>query len=255
MNFFDAFILGIVQGVAEFLPISSSGHLVLFHKLLSIEEGSLFFDTMLHWATLLAIIIFFYKDILRINIAQIKAIVVGTIPAVLVGLFFKDQVESLFSSLTLVSFALLFTGGLNIWTDRKLNKMADEKQSDEMDWKKGFKIGLFQALAITPGISRSGSTLAGGIWQNLSRSQAFTFSFLLAIPAIAGAGILQLKDVLETGDLQIQISVLLVGMLSAFISGILSLKLFSYVMDKARLEWFGYYCLVVGGVSLVVSYI
>jgi len=255
MTIFDAILLGIVQGVAEFLPISSSGHLVLVQSLLGIKLDGVLFDTVLHMATLAAIIVFFFKDIIHIKINEVIAIVIGTIPAVLVGLFFKDQIEFLFTSTLLVSLALMLTGGINIYTDKKLAKADDFTDQAKINWKSGLIVGLFQAFAIIPGISRSGSTVACGVSQGLSREHAFRFSFLLGIPAIAGAGVLQLKDLLEVPILNIDLIPLVAGAIIAFISGLLSLIIFKYIMVKARMEIFGYYCLILGLLSIFIHLI
>lgn len=254
MTIFQAILLGIVQGVAEFLPISSSGHLVLLQNFLGLAQDGILFDTIVHIATLVAIIVFFFTDLLNLKINEIKAIIIGTIPAVLVGLFLKDQIEFLFTSTLLVSIALLVTGGINIYTDKKLAKVENFTDQAKIDWKTGLIVGLFQAVAVTPGISRSGSTVAGGVSQGLSREHAFRFSFLLGIPAIAGAGVLQLKG-LANGDLSsIVFTPLVLGALAAFISGLLSLYLFKYVMVKARMEVFGYYCFLVGIIGIIYSF-
>ncbi len=246
MTILQAFLLGMIQGVTEFLPISSSGHLVIFQQLFGLQGDYVLFDVVLHVATLGAIIVFFWKDILKITRQETLAIVIGTLPAGLVGIFLKESIEHLFQSPQLVGIALLVTGFLNFFTDRQLNqKQAEGQQS--VTTRQGFFIGVVQALAITPGISRSGSTVAAGTGLGLSREKAFQFSFLLGIPAIAGAGLIQFKDVVTTGlPSQILVTQSLVGAGAAFLVGLLSLYLFKLVMKRAKFEIFGYYCLVVG---------
>jgi len=131
MSFLNAVLLGIVQGLAEFLPISSSGHLVIAEHLLGVQQASVFFDVFLHFATVLAILIYFKKDILSIKLTEIKLIIIGSIPAAVIGILFKDQIEMLFESVAIVSAMIIVTGIINLVTDRKLNNRAKIKNSDE----------------------------------------------------------------------------------------------------------------------------
>jgi len=269
MNFWQAILLGIIQGVTEFLPVSSSGHLVLAQYALGFEEPQLLFDVAVHFATLFAVAIFFFPILTRLRFKQWLMIAVGTVPAVFIGLFFRDAIEGFFASEVIVSLALLVTAGLNFFADSKLSKEAGQarqidqseqtKQTDQkqileniqdLTWIQAIVVGSFQALAVIPGISRSGSTLAGGLSQKLDRQTAFTFSFLLSLPVIAGATLLQVLDVVETGSLSISIPVLVVGGLAAFFSGYASLWIFKKILTTARLELFGWYCLVLGLASL-----
>jgi len=249
MTIFQSLILGIVQGVTEFLPVSSSGHLVLVQYLFGLQEVELSFDILLHLATLLAIIIFFWKQLWQLKFKDLFLIGLGTIPAVVVGLLFKDQIEGLFNAPKLVAVTLLVTGLINFGIDRLLDS---KKATKPVDYRSALLAGFFQAIAITPGISRSGSTVFGGMLGNLSREEAFRFSFFLAIPAILGASVLQLTD-LPTGGLNNLISLpYLVGVLGAFVAGILSLSLFKFMIEKAKFEWFGYYCFIVGFGALIL---
>jgi len=271
MNIWKSVILGIVQGLTEFLPISSSGHLVIFQNLLQINESQLTFSIFLHFSSLLAIIIFFWPKLIKIRQKEIIAIVVGTIPAVIFGVLIKDYIELLFSSTKLVAVALMITGLFNFITDKKIEAQKRVKKDKvncearegalgqnqvkislkNIKPQQGLIIGFFQALAITPGISRSGSTLFGGILNKLDREEAFNFSFFLAIPAILGASVLEGLDLLENGiNIENPLGFLLGG-LAAFISGLFSLYLFKYVIKKAKLEYFAYYCFAVGGLAFL----
>ncbi len=255
MTIVQAVTLGLIQGVTEFLPISSSGHLAVFQNLFGLDGDLLIFDTTLHVATLLAIVLFFFKDILKLRFTDLLVLGVGTIPAVLFGLFVKDYMEVLFGSIKLVGVALIVTGVLNFITDKKLevgSEKSEDRKKKEVDVKSGFLIGLFQAFAITPGISRSGSTVAGASLLGLSRQDAFKFSFLLGIPAIAGAGLLQAKDLITDGFVGVPVHILAIGAVSAFVSGLMSLFIFKYVIDKARFEVFGWYCVVLGGLVVLL---
>ncbi|MBU0975035.1 undecaprenyl-diphosphate phosphatase [Patescibacteria group bacterium] len=261
MSFLDAILLGLVQGLAEFLPISSSGHLVIAQNLLGVQQASIFFEVFLHFATVLAILIYFKKDILAIKLTEIKLIIIGSIPAAIIGVLFKDQIEVLFESVVIVSVLIIVTGIINLITDRKLNTLEKTSESKlehpdvkEIGIKEVLIIGIFQAFAILPGISRSGSTVAGGILQNIDRVKAFRFSFLMVIPVILGASSLQLIEVLDSGIGSLNFGILFVGGLTAFVFGFLSLKIFEYVIKKARLEVFGYYCISLGSLSLLLNY-
>lgn len=258
MNFLQAILLGIIQGITEFLPISSSGHLLLTQHLLGITEHQFAFDILLHFATLIAIVVFFWKKLIRISGQELIAIVVGTVPIVVIGFLLKDHIEMLFSTTKLVSLTLIVTGIFNLLSDRILEERKLKKDKEtKINNKQAFMIGIFQALAIIPGISRSGSTLLGGLHQGLKRRQAFDFAFFLAIPAILGATVLQLKDIWEVG-ISIQAPInqtftnFAAGAIAAFISGLASLAFFSYIIKKARMEWFAWYCVSVGVLSFVL---
>jgi undecaprenyl-diphosphatase len=258
MSIWQAIILGLVQGLTEFLPVSSSGHLVLGQYFLGLEEPQLQFDIMVHLATLFAVAIFFFPVIIKLRFKEWLILAVGTIPAALIGIFFKDIIERLFAAELYVACELLITAGLNFWADRKLeaSKNLNEEQLvtqvSQVNWLQALIIGGFQAVAISPGISRSGATLVGGLQQKLDRQTAFTFSFLLSLPAVAGAVALQLLDVVEDGGFSVDPMVVLAGGVAAFISGYASLWIFKKVITSARLEMFGWYCLVVGGGSLII---
>jgi undecaprenyl-diphosphatase len=252
MNYFQAALLGVIQGITEFLPVSSSGHLVIFQKLLGFVEPQLTFDIFLHFCTLLAVIIFFWKDLLKLKIKHWLVIGAGTVPTMIAGLFFKNIIEGLFASSLLVAVALILTGIMNLLSDKKL----DEKEtSTEITFKQGLLIGIFQALAITPGISRSGATLFGGLIQKINRREAFKFSFYLSIPAIFGATILQTLDVLKSGIGELNWPIFIVGGVFAFGAGLLSLGIFKYIIEKAKLEIFGWYCLGAGSLFLISNFI
>lgn len=248
MNILQAVILGIVQGVTEFLPVSSSGHLVIFQSLFQLQEPQLAFDVFLHLSSLLAIIVFFWPKLIKITWKELIIIGVGTIPAVIAGLLFKDALETFFSSIRLVGITLIVTGIINLITDKNLEKNTSDssRSMKELNWKNAAVIGMFQSVALIPGISRSGSTLAGGIQQKMDRQSAFDFSFFLAIPAILGAGALQFLELFKSGFGAVNVPLFLSGGMAAFLSGFISLKIFSYIIKKARLEWFGWYCISMG---------
>ncbi|MGD9129171.1 MAG: undecaprenyl-diphosphate phosphatase [Candidatus Woesebacteria bacterium] len=251
MDISQAILLGIIQGITEFLPISSSGHLVIFQQLLGHAEPQLTFDTFLHLATLLAIIIFFFAEIIKIRKKSLVLLIIATIPITIFGLLINHYGEFLFSSIPLVAITLGITGIINLLTDRKLEKRKQEqKTKTEIKRSDALIIGIFQALAVIPGISRSGSTLFASINQKLDRQTAFNFSFLLAIPAILGAVILQSIKLYQQGFNIAQPINFLAGGIAAFFSGLLSLAFLNFVIKKARFEWFALYCITLSVITM-----
>jgi len=248
--------------VTEFLPISSSGHLVFFQSLLGLKEPHLFFDVMLHLGTLLAVIVFFWKDIARIVQGSMRMlreekkdspdgkllllIVLASVPTGLMGIVFRDWVESFFSEPKLVGAMLLVTGGV-LWVTRYVR--GQNKGVDGMTWKDALLIGVAQGVAIMPGISRSGATISTGFYCGLDRSLAGRFSFLLSIPAILGATVLEFPKI-ETIE---TIWVTLVGTGVAFCMGLLSLKLLMGIIRAGRLFNFSYYCWGVGLLMILLA--
>ncbi|MCB0364008.1 MAG: undecaprenyl-diphosphate phosphatase [Bdellovibrionaceae bacterium] len=271
MSWLDAIILGILQGLTEFLPVSSSGHLVLLQKLLGIQEHDLAFDVAAHLGTLFSVLIIYRKLFWDIGTNALKGVaerkmntslrvcllvVVGTIPTALIGLSLKSQFEALFSNLPAVGFFLLCTAGLLLLTRRKQYRVQADSLThmDEvstMTWAQAITVGVFQGMAIAPGISRSGSTIASGILAGLKGNVAAGFSFMLAVPAILGAAILELKDL---GPVASDVwGPLAIGFGMAFVSGLLGLHLVLRFISKGRLEIFSYYLFLVGGGTLLWS--
>ena len=245
MDLLDALILGILQGLTEFLPVSSSGHLVLGQKLLGINVPGNAFEVILHIGTLMSILVVFWPDIHRllneIKDAHVKTyiftLVLGTTPAIIVGLSLKGQFALMFDNAHSVALALIVTGIILIFSKWFLNKKSD------LTLVKGFCIGLAQALAIIPGISRSGATICAGLMMGLSSEEAARFSFLLAIPAIAGAGLLTAIDI---DKISIGMDVMAVGLLSSFLVGLVALKWLLNLLKTGKFYWFGVYCLLLG---------
>jgi undecaprenyl-diphosphatase len=252
MDIIQAIILGIVQGITEFLPVSSSGHLVLFQKLFGLKEAPIFFDTLLHFATLMALIFYFRKEIVDIlvnfkkNINLIWLFILGTLPAVIFVLLFKDQVEESFNSVWMLSAGFLITAAL-LFATKFLRE--GEKDLHNISWLDSIIIGIFQAISILPSISRSGATVSSALYRNIKREDAFKFSFLLSIPAILGAVVLQIFD-FNWQKLNGGILPNTLGFLAAAIFGFLSLKLLERIMVKGKLYYFAIYCFALGLVIL-----
>ena len=211
MDIFSGIILGIVQGITEFLPISSTGHLILAHSILGVtDRSSLAFDAVLHLATALAVLVYFFDEVyilvqavlrklgrLPVNekdILIVKALAIGTIPAVIAGLFLESYMETVFRNPILVAVVLILGSIFFIYAEYVYD---NNFHTGELDGKTGFKIGLFQVLALIPGMSRSGVTIAGGMILGLSRSDAARFSFLLALPVILGAGSKKILELIQ----------------------------------------------------------
>ena len=270
MDVLKAVILGVIQGLAEFLPISSSGHLVVFQKLFGIASHDLTFDVVVHLATLCSVFTVMRRPIMKIigmlfsdlrdrtygrglNISM--KIVVGTIPAAIVGLTLKDQVEALFSSTFATGIFFLFTAAL-LFSTRWLKSDDEMSLNDEelavealsrTTYLQAFLVGIFQAIAIAPGVSRSGSTIVGGLMLRMTKTAAAYFSFMLALPAILGAAVLQFSDV----SLRLLLTpYVAAGFLGAYISGVLALTLVLRVVKSGRLDLFAIYMLFIAGFTL-----
>jgi len=250
MNYIEAVALGILQGLTEFLPVSSSGHLVIGQKLIGLSQPPILFDILVHLGTLLSVVVYFKNRFLKLKAKIILLIIIGTIPAGLVGLFLNHYIERIFDSLAGVGFSLLITSILLFSTKFIKDKF---KQFNKLNWKNALFIGCFQALAILPGVSRSGSTIVAGLSQGLSRKNAFIFSFYLAVPAILGALVLQIPDIADLDSQSLNLG--LIGTLTAFIFGLLSIKILEKVVYKGKLYYFAAYCLILGLLVLLKSFV
>ncbi len=252
MDLMELVILAIVQGIAEFLPISSSGHLVLVGWLLGETSESATVEIILHTGTLASILVVYRRRIFELltnDRRVVPLLVVGTVPAVLVGFPLKMYAESVLKSPLLAGSMLLVTGALLLGL-RKLRK-GDTKYVD-LNWWHALLIGCFQAFAILPGVSRSGSTIFGGRLMGLSGADSVTFSFLLAIPAIAGASVLAIKDLMEEGSGGTDVALLITGAVISFTTGIFALRWLIRWSTKDRLHWFAFWCIPIGILSILL---
>lgn len=270
MSLLQAVILGLVQGLTEFLPISSSGHLVLGESLLKVKFNDISFEVFLHLGTLLAVVLFFRHSIWKMLQAvwfKVKSklikkstteyldedwrlfwlIILGSIPAGLIGVGFKNFFEKTFSSVKIVSIMLLFTGSVLFLT--RFFRGLREK----LKWADAIWVGLAQAIAILPGVSRSGLTISMGIFRKVEPGRAAEFSFLLSLPAVIGASILELKDVISQSNTGRGLSIYLAGAVTALIVGYLAIKFLLGVIKKGKFQYFGYYCFVIGIFFLIFT--
>lgn len=268
MDFIKAIIIGVVQGLTEFLPISSSGHLVLIEDILHFNIGGLTFEVAVHFGTLLAVLFYFFDEVWKMVQAPFYIshvfspvkqkesiwsrylifdffIIVATIPAAIVGIAFENQIEKAFSSPILALIALSVTGLVMLSA-----KFSKEKNSS-LTLSKSFLIGIAQAFAIIPGISRSGSTIMTGIWTGLNRETAAKFSFLMSIPAILGAAVLKASDLFSQSLTSHELLLVSLATLASFVSGYLSIAFLISIIKKNKLEYFGYYCIIISIVGLI----
>ncbi|MDF2521234.1 MAG: putative undecaprenol kinase [Clostridia bacterium] len=257
MNFIQAIILGIVQGITEFLPISSSGHLVLMQKLFRITEPALAFDTYLHLGTLMAVFAVFKDDIISILKKPFQKLtwllLAGTIPTAIIGLVFKDIFEEMFHSGSTLGFEFVITGAILLLAGIQKNGRKGLKDTSYLD---AAFIGVMQGAAIMPAISRSGLTISGALFRNLDREFAARFSFLLSIPAILGATMLQVKDMVEIGgNSGISMGAIIAGALAAALSGYISIKFMMNILKKGKMKYFAYYVFVLGFLVIIDQFV
>ena len=244
MPFWDAIILGIVQGLTEFIPVSSSGHLIVVRQFLGINtEGGLAFDAVLQLATTLAVILYFWKDIwnLRNNWKLIKILIIATIPAVVLGLLLEKKMETVFRDPKLVTVTLIF-GALLMFVAERIYKSRFVNQNP-LTLKRGFVIGLFQSLALIPGTSRSGSTVSGGLIMGLNREEATRFSFILSVPILLGTGAKKLLEIIKAGSFDGG-PALAWGSVTAFVVGLFAIHFLLNYLKKHTLNAFVVYRII-----------
>jgi len=244
-------LLGIIQGLTEFLPVSSSGHLAVLENMLDIAEP-MTLAVFLHFGTFLAVITFFFRPLRemlrgifigdRQSAVYVGKILLGTIPIVVAGVFFRSLVAQAFNNMNIVTILLGFTGAVVLLTG------AVPKRRKQVTLTSAILIGIAQVLAILPGISRSGMTISAGLFSGTEPEQAFRFSFLLSIPAVLGANLLELKNLSGITDLP----VLIVGMLCSFVSGLIALAVLRRAVYR-KFHFFGVYCLIISTVLLILQ--
>jgi undecaprenyl-diphosphatase len=254
MEILKIIVLGLIQGLTEFLPISSSGHLVITQKLFGIKENQLLISVLLHFGTLIPVLIIFWQDIKEILSFKkekrhfIFLIIVASIPTALMGIFFEDFFESLFASTISTAVMLIVTGFILLIGDRLANY---DKEITNFKWLNAILVGIAQGLAIIPGISRSGSTITASLVQGLKKEDAARFSFILSIPVIGGAGLLKVGDAFSQGVNNFNTLAIVLGMISAVISGYIAIKYFIYILKSKKLIYFSYYLWIIGAIILL----
>jgi undecaprenyl-diphosphatase len=265
MDSFSAIILGLVQGLTEFLPVSSTGHLILMENLLGVQgEGGLAFQAVLQLATVCAVIIYFYEDIFTLlqtlmrrlgrlpvdekNLIMVKALALGTIPAVICGLFLESYMEKSFQHPILVAIVLILGSALFMFAEYRYDNCYHDR---ELTPKMGWKVGFFQALALFPGMSRSGATIAGGMLLGLSRTEAARFAFLLSVPIILGSGTKKLIELIASEATVVWSSVFF-GAVTAFVVGLLAIHLMIGFVRRYSLWPFIWYRIILASFILYV---
>ncbi len=250
MNVKEGIILGLIQGLTEFLPVSSSGHLALFHDIFGLEEATQAFDIFLHMATLIAVFIYYWKDIwplIKNPFQRTTALLVaGTIPTVIAALLFNDALGEIFVGAKNLGFNFLFTGLVLLYAD---TRRTGKKKIRNMSIFDALVVGTMQGIAIAPAISRSGMTISGCLSRNMDRKNAAKFSFLLSIPAILGAMVLTLKDII-TGEVALGetfgVLPIVCGCITAAISGYLAIRFMVKIIENKKLKWFAFYVFALG---------
>ena len=266
MSWIQALILGIIQGLTEYLPVSSSGHLAIGQALFGLEDGesNLTFTVLLHIATVLSTVVILWSEIVWIfkdlfkwkwneGTRYVVNILISMIPVAIVGFFFKDKVEEVFGSgLLIVGIMLLVTASLLAFS-----YFAKPRQKENISPVHAFVIGIAQACAVMPGLSRSGSTIATGLLLGNKKEKLAQFSFLMVIPPILGEALLDVKDIFEVGFSEAMAGLspvaALVGFLAAFISGCFACKWMINIVKKGKLIWFAVYCVIVGVIAIVFA--
>lgn len=267
MDYLKIIIIAVIQGLTEFLPVSSSGHLALAQYLLGIESPGVTLEVFLHFGTFLSVLVIFWKDIVRIiaafllnfwkvwkypqimkeneNFRMSIYIIISMIPAAIAGILLKDNIDAIFNNIMLVGIALLVTGLMLF-----LTQWAQNQKHPLTGWRVVL-MGIAQAVAIIPGISRSGSTISTGLFLGMPREKIARFSFLMALPLIFGATVLQAKEAFSSTNFVW--SGIIIGTFTAFLFGYFAVKWLLSATVKGRLHFFGFYCLVLGFITLILG--
>ena len=267
MSLLQALVLGIVQGATEYIPVSSSAHLVLVPWLVGWPDAPFSFEVLVQWGTLVGVFVYFWRDLWNVATGMINSvlrgrpfdgsdarlgwmILLGTVPAVVLGLLFKDMFEAAYAQPLVVAILLLVTGGMLAGAERCGRRSRD---MDQLGWLDALIIGLWQVAALLPGVSRSGATISGAVLRGFDRVSAARFSFLLSVPAMLGAGMLALFDLVEQGRLLADLPSLGVGFVAAAVTGYLCIRWLLSFIKRHSLYPFAVYCVSLGIVCLVIG--
>ncbi|MCK9216904.1 MAG: undecaprenyl-diphosphatase UppP [Firmicutes bacterium] len=256
MTTIQAIVLGIIQGITEFLPISSSGHLVLLQKIFGITEPGLTFEIVVHLGTLVAVFAVFWKDIVMLLRRPFQKLtyllIVGTIPIGIIGVAGNDFFKKIFASGSTLGFGFFITGLVLIFAD---NIVYGFKDLEETKYSDAIFVGILQGVAILPAVSRSGLTISGALFRNMDRDFAAKFSFLLSIPAILGAAVFDMKDILVVGIDNIDALNLGIGFIFSAIFGYISIKYLIRILKKGKLRYFSYYVFGLGALVFLDQFV
>lgn len=259
MEFIQTIILGLIQGLTEFLPVSSSGHLVLFQNLFGIQEATQAFSIILHVATLIAVFVYYWQDIwalIRHPFQRTTALLIaGTIPTVIIALLFNDTFDAIFGKGKFIGFNFLFTGLILLYAD---SRRAGRKKIRNMSLFDALVVGTMQGVAILPAVSRSGMTISTCLARGMNREDAARFSFLLSIPAILGGMVMTIKDMV-TGEVvltdAVGIAPMICGFIAAAVSGYLAIRFMVGVIKNGKLKWFSVYVFILGVVLILDQFV
>ncbi len=256
MTFLDIFILSLIEGLTEFLPVSSTGHLIIASHALNIESSfTTQFNVIIQFGAILAVLALYWKKFLPIDYKFYLKIGIGFLPSAIIGLLVKDHIDQILSSITIVAWALLIGGAVLIIIDRKLPETSAHPKLhiQDLNYKSCLLIGLFQCLAFIPGVSRSAATIIGGLLLNMDKRQATEFSFFLALPTLAGATVLKTVKLYPTIE-QSQILSLALGLALSFVFAILAIRSFVSLVSRQNgvFQWFGVYRIILGSFILIV---
>jgi len=255
MNIVQAIILGLIQGITEFVPVSSSGHLVIFHHLLGVEDGGLAFDVALHFGTLVALIGYFWRDLWQYLLSIFKKsehtrlawlLIMATVPGAIIGFLLESAAESKFRSPRLVAINLFTFGLVMLLAEKFYRGRTKHHKFDELTKNQALAMGFAQAAAVIPGVSRSGSTITTGMFMGLTREAATRFSFLLGVPIVAGAVLKIFTENQALEQLHSEQSIFAVGVLTAAVSGFMAIRFMLRYLSKNGLELFAYYRIAAG---------
>lgn len=255
MTYLHALILGIIEGITEFLPISSTGHMIITSSIMGIEENAFTkaFEVIIQFGAILSVLVLYWHRFLP-QWNFYKKLFVAFLPTAIIGFLAKDVVEHLLGSVQVVAWALILGGLVLIWSDKAFAHLtATGRKTSDLSYTDSVKLGFFQAIAMIPGISRSASTIMGGLFLGMNKKEAAEFSFFLAVPTMAAASGYKLLKIYKTIEVS-QIGVLLVGSLVAFIVAMLAIKFFIGVVTRYGFRGFGIYRIVLGAIILFMIY-
>jgi undecaprenyl-diphosphatase len=255
MTHLQAIILGIVEGITEFLPISSTGHMIIASSVMGIEENSFVkaFEVIIQFGAILSVLCLYWRRFLP-NLSFYKKLFVAFLPTAILGFLLKDVVEHMLGSVQIVAWSLILGGLVLVWSDKAFAHLhSSGRKTDDLQYKDSVKLGLFQSLAMIPGVSRSGSTIMGGLFLGMNKKDAAEFSFFLAVPTMAAATgykLLKVYKTIEPG----QGGTLLLGLVVAFLVALVAIKFFIGIVTRYGFRGFGYYRIVLGVIILAMLY-
>ena len=255
MGYWEALILGIIEGITEFLPISSTGHMIIASHFMGIADQSFTkaFEVIIQFGAILSVLVLYWRRFLP-NLAFYKKLLIAFLPTALIGFLAKDLVDQMLESVEVVAWSLILGGIVLVWADRKFaNQIHSGSTVNQLNHKQSALLGVFQAIAMIPGVSRSGATIMGGLFLGMQKKEAAEFSFFLAVPTMAAATgykLLKLFETIEPG----QWSLLAFGCVVSFIVAILAIKGFIGIVSKYGFKYFGYYRIALGALILILLY-